>query len=330
MRAIVTGGAGFIGSHLAGLLLEKGHKVIVLDDLSSGNRDNIPIGADFREFDISRHGLKDIFAGETVDWIFHLAGKASIVPSIKNPEIYHNVNVTGTLNVLQLARILRAKKFIYAASGSCYGIPQKIPTSENCKVSPMYPYALTKYIAEQYVAHWSSVYGLSFISLRLFNVFGPRMSLSGGYGGLFSTILAQKFNNRPVITIGNGEQRRDFVYVTDVARAFLSAAESDIVNEVFNIGQGDSVSVNYILDLLRIKENDVRRLPDRPGEPKETMALIYKANKMLGWKPTVSFEDGLACMAADTDYWKNGRVWTWEESVESQEDWYRYLRRKSK
>lgn len=325
MKAILTGGAGFIGSHLADLLLKKGHEVVILDDLSSGNRNNIPLGADFREYDIRGDGLKDTFAKETADWIFHLAGKASIVSSVKNPEIYHDVNVSGTLKVLELARMLRIKKFIYAASGSCYGIPHEIPTSENCRISPMYPYALTKYIAEQYIAHWSSVYGLPFISLRLFNVFGPRMCLSGGYGGLFSTILPQKFNDRSVITIGNGEQRRDFVYVTDAARAFLAAAESNVTNEIFNIGLGDSVSVNHILHLLNAKEDDVIRLPDRPGEPKETVALIKKANKMLRWKPAVSFDDGFASMAADTDYWKAGRVWTWEESIESQEDWYRYL-----
>ncbi len=330
MRVIVTGGAGFIGSHLVKLLLEKDHEVIVLDDLSSGNRENIPLGADFRESDISRGSLKDIFVKETADWIFHLAGKASIVSSVKDPKTYHDTNVTGTLNVLQLARTLNAKKFIYAASGSCYGIPDEIPTSENCNINPMYPYALTKYIAEQYVIHWSRVYGLPYVSLRLFNVFGLRMCLSGGYGGLFSTILAQKFNNQPVITIGNGEQRRDFVYVTDVARAFLAAAESNVVNEVFNIGRGDSVSVNHILKLLGIKENDVRRLPDRPGEPKETVALVQKANKMLGWKPAVSFDNGLALMTADVNYWKAGRVWTLEESVESQKDWYENLSHKIK
>ena len=330
MRAIVTGGAGFIGSHLVELLLKKGHQVLVLDDFSTGNRSNIPIGADFCELNISVCALDRLFARESADWVFHLAGKASIVPSIQNPKIYHDVNVTGTLNVLQLARSVHAKKFIYAASGSCYGIPDEIPTSENCRINPMYPYALTKYLAEQYVIHWSKVYGLSYVSLRLFNVFGPRMCLSGGYGGLFSTILAQKFNDRPVITIGNGDQRRDFVYVTDVAEAFLAAAESDVVNEVFNIGQGDSISVNRILQILDIKEENVRRLPDRPGEPNETLALIQKANRILGWEPKISFEDGLSLMTAGIDYWKAGRVWTWEESLESQKDWYKYLDHKIK
>lgn len=327
MRAMVTGGAGFIGSHLVKLLLDKGHEVIVLDDLSTGNSDNIPTRINFWKLDISSDNLKNIFTG-SVDWVFHLAGKASIVPSIKNPEAYHRVNVTGTLNVLQLARTLHVKKFIYAASGSCYGIPDEVPTSENCRINPMYPYALTKYLAEQYVSHWSSVYGLPFVSLRLFNVFGPRMCGSGGYGGLFSTILPQKFNGKPVITIGNGEQRRDFVYVTDVTRAFLAAADSNVVNEVFNIGQGESVSVKHILHLLDIKEENIMRLPDRPGEPKETRALIQKANRMLGWEPRVSFDEGLACMTADTDYWKAGRVWTWEESVETQKEWYNLLSHK--
>lgn len=330
MRAIVTGGAGFIGSHLVDLLLEKGHEVIVLDDLSTGNCDNISNRVDFREINISESWLKSVFIEETVDWVFHLAGKASIVPSILNPETYHHVNVTGTLNVLQLARRLKVKKFIYAASGSCYGIPNEMPTSENCQINPMYPYALTKYLGEQCVVHWSNVYGLPFVSLRLFNVFGPRMCLSGGYGGLFSTILAQKFNNKPVITIGNGEQRRDFVYVTDVAKAFLAAAESSVVNEIFNIGWGNSISVNKILRLLDIKEGDVKRLPDRPGEPQETKALIQKANKMLGWKPLISFNQGLVHLAADRDYWKMGRVWTWAESIKAQQEWYDLLGHKIK
>ncbi len=330
MRTIVIGGAGFIGSHLVELLLEKGHEVVVLDDLSTGRGCHIPTKASFCEASINDRGLKNIFSGGSIDWIFHLAGKASIVPSIKSSEDYHHVNVTGTFNVLQLARTLHAKKLIYAASGSCYGIPNEVPTSENCRINPMYPYALTKYIAEQYVIHWSRVYDLPFVSLRLFNVFGPRMCLSGVYGGLFSTILAQKFNGQPVITIGNWEQRRDFVYVTDVAKAFLAAAESNTANEIFNIGRGDPISVNRILNLLSIKEDGVRRLPDRPGEPKETIALIQKANRMLGWKPIISFEKGFALMTADVDYWKAGRVWTWEESVEAQESWYKYLGHKIK
>ncbi len=328
MRAIVTGGAGFVGSHLASLLLRRGHEVIILDNFSSGNSGNIPFGADLLECDIN-DSLKNMFGNQTVDWVFHLAGKASIVPSIKNPEIYHHVNVTGTLNILELARDLKAKRFIYAASGSCYGIPNEVPTSEDCRINPMYPYALTKYLAEQYVLFWSRIYGLPFVSLRLFNVFGPRMCLSGGYGGLFNTILAQKFNGQPVVVVGDGKQKRDFVYVTDVAEAFLSAAESEVENEVFNVGSGASVSVNYILECLGIKECDVRRLPERPGEPFETRADTTKISHGLGWCSKTDFDEGLQLMVSDVEYWKKGKVWTWEESVEAQKEWYLLLGHKN-
>lgn len=330
MRVIVTGGAGFIGSHLVELLISQGHEAIVLDDQSTGKLHNLPTEAHYHYADIRNYNLLDrvferLIKFGPVDCMFHLAARASIVPSIKDPHLYHDVNMNGTFNVLEMARRYEVKKLVYAASGSCYGIPEQIPTTETCKIDPQYPYALTKYTAEQYIMHWSKVYGMPFVSLRLFNVFGPRMCLSGGYGGLFSTILAQKLNNQPVITMGNGEQTRDFIYVTDVARAFLSTAESDVKNEIFNIGTGQSWSVNQILDMLDISYTQVRRLPDRPGEPRDTCANISKIVKMLNWRPEVSFSDGLALMTENISYWKNGKVWSWAESMESQEDWYKYL-----
>lgn len=336
MRVIVTGGAGFIGSCLAELLVEKGHETIILDDLSTGRLDKFPNSfraqADFCAVDIRERERLDKLFEKTIkraDCLIHLAATASIVPSIKNPWLYHDVNVTGTVNLLELARKHNIPKFIYAASGSCYGLPREIPTSENCSVRPMYPYALTKYLGEQYAFSWAKYYGLEVISLRLFNVFGPKMCLTGGYGGLFSTILPQIFNNRPVITIGDGGQRRDFVYVTDAARAFLAAMEPDTGGEVFNIGRGASVSVNEILDLLGVSDDRVRRLADRPGEPRETLADIRKATQLLKWQPETDFKDGLILTIKDVEYWKEAKVWTWEESVEAQKEWYQYLGHKT-
>ena len=337
--AIVTGGTGFIGSHLVEELLKEGYKIFVIDNFSTGDtRRLIELPVHIHKFDISngsfaKNELINILSQDVqVDYFFHLAAKASIVPSIKDPVSYHDTNVSGTLNMLELARAIGVKKFIYAASGSCYGLPEELPTSENCPIRPEYPYALTKNLGEQYVSMWGKLYGLPYVSLRLFNVFGPRMCLSGGYGGLFSTILPQKFNNQPVITIGNGEQRRDFVYVTDVARAFIMAAESSVENEIFNVGMGASFSVNEILKLLDIyrEEGNVKRLPNRPGEPFETRANITKIIIRLGWRPEIKFSDGLTSMINDVNYWKSARVWTWEESLKVQEDWYRLLGHKIK
>ena len=332
MRAIVTGGFGFIGSHLVQTLLDQGYEVGVVDDLSTGNTSWRQFLGDATRYhinvsatDLVRSLASRIGKGR-VDFVFHLAAKASIVPSIKDPILYHKTNALGTLNMLEFAREVGARKFVYAASGSCYGIPVEVPTSELCKIDPKYPYALTKYIGEEYVRMWGELYKLPYVSLRLFNVFGPRMCLGGGYGGFFSTVLPQVFNRKPVVTIGDGEQRRDFVYVKDVAKAFCMAAEDSTVNNaIFNIGSGTSVSVNEILELLQVPKSQVVRLPDRPGEPRETLANISSVKAALGWNPEVGFESGFEEMVADKDYWKGARVWTREESVKAQADWYAYF-----
>lgn len=332
MRAIVTGGSGFIGSHLIEQLVNKGYDVIVIDDLSTGNIRWLPLFGvvKFHQIDISNTDEVRCLAAallkeDKIDCLFHLAAKASIVPSVKDPVSYNDTNARGTLNMLELARAIGVEKFIYAASGSCYGIPKEIPTTENCPISPRYPYALTKNIGEQYIIMWGDLYKLPYVSLRLFNVFGPRMCLNGGYGGLFSTILPQKFNGKPLIIIGDGEQRRDFVYVSDVVRAFLMVMEADVENKIFNVGMGTNVSVNQILDLLGFSRSNVIRLPDRPGEPKQTLADITKIRSVLGWEPQIQFEDGLKIMLTDQGYWKNAHVWTREESVRAQAEWYSYF-----
>jgi UDP-glucose 4-epimerase len=327
MRVIITGGAGFIGQNVVKLLIKDGHDVFVLDNYSTGSRDNHIPDARYFEADVTNPDelgkvMTSLVRYGPVDGVIHLAAKASIVPSIEHPEAYFATNVDGTANVLHAAYRAGVKKFIYAASGSCYGIPREIPTGEGCPVDPLYPYALTKYLAERYALGFCRTYGIACVSLRLFNVFGPRMCLTGGYGGLFSAILPQKFNGTEVITIGDGEQSRDFVYVEDVARAFKLASEFGPAGSVFNIGTGRPVSVNEILKLLEIQDSQVFRMPDRPGEPRKTQADISRIQRRLGWSPTVSFEEGLKAMVADAEYWRQARVYTREESLKSQEKWY--------
>src|SRR3989338_8371418 len=242
MRTIITGGAGFIGSHLTELLLEKGHSVLVLDNFITGRGENLAhlrdnrnlrvIQADISEFD----KIKDYFTG--TDWVFHLAALADVVPSIAEPLKYHKNNVDGTVSVLEAAKIARVKKFVYTASSSCYGLAEVFPTSETAPIKPEYPYALTKNLGEEMTMHWGKVYKLPVVSLRLFNVYGPRSRTSGTYGSLFGVFLAQKLAGKPYTEVGSGEQTRDFNFVSDTARAFLAAAESDVSGEIFNVGSG--------------------------------------------------------------------------------------------
>ena len=199
MRALITGGSGFIGSHLADLLVKSGYEVIVVDNLSNGRLSNIQhlLNMDFfmfYELDITNlDAIKPIFKG--VDWVFHLAGMADIVPSIENPKEYYDCNVTGTFNVLESSRAAKVKKIVYAASSSSYGVPDSYPTAETADIRPQYPYALTKYMGEELVMHWSQTYNIPAIALRLFNVYGPRSRTTGAYGAVFGVFLSQKIHN---------------------------------------------------------------------------------------------------------------------------------------
>ena len=293
MRALVTGGAGFIGSHLTELLLSHGHEVIVVDNLKSGRLKNLaavehhPAFA-FHPIDIRESGdLAPLFEG--IDWVFHLAGLADIIPSIENPREYYAVNVDGTFNVLECAKEAHVKRLIYAASSSCYGLPALYPTPETALISTQYPYALTKYLGEELVMHWEKVYKLPAISLRLFNVYGPRSRTTGTYGAVFGVFLAQKLHGKPFTVVGEGTQTRDFTFVTDVARAFLAAAESGVTGEIFNVGSSTHHSINHLVELLG---GHKVHIPKRPGEPDATFADVTKIKSMLGWEAHVSFKKG--------------------------------------
>jgi len=295
MKVLVTGAAGFIGSHLTGLLLQQGHEVVALDDLSTGNLRNLAAyqqapGLRFVQADIrDRAALMPHFAG--VDWVMHLAGRSDIVPSIEQPDDYFDVNVSGTLNVLQAAREQGVKRLVYAASSSCYGIPDTYPTPETAPVRPEYPYALTKAMGEELVLHWAKVYQLPAMALRLFNVYGPRSRTSGAYGAVFGVFLAQRLKGVPLTIVGDGTQTRDFTFVTDVARAFLAAAESGICGETFNVGSGNHYSVNQLVDLIG---GERCYIPKRPGEPDCTFADTTRIRAALDWAPQVPFEQGLS------------------------------------
>ncbi len=327
-KVIVTGGAGFIGSHLAEALLTKGYRVEILDNLSTGRMSNIKDfvknpNLTYKNVDVTDFtAVSEACKGAT--FIFHLAALADIVPSIQEPYKYHNSNVNGTIAVLEAARKAGVKKFLYTASYSCYGLPDIFPTPESALIKPMYPYALTKNIGEQYVMHWNQTYNLPSISLRLSNVYGPRSRTSGAYGAVFGVFLAQKLAGKPFTVVGDGEQTRDFTYVTDVVDAFVRAAESDINSEIYNVGSGGTYSINRLVNILG---GEVVNIPKRPGEPDCTYADITKIQHDLGWSPKVPFETGVKEMLKYIDLWRDAPVWDEKTIATATKDWFSYLSR---
>jgi UDP-glucose 4-epimerase len=241
---------------------------------------------------------------------------------MERPMDYHRANVDGTVAVLEAARHAGVGRFLYAASSSCYGIPDVYPTPETAPARPQYPYALTKLIGEQCVLHWSQLYRLPAISLRLFNVYGPRSRTSGTYGAVFGVFLAQKLKGLPFTVVGDGTQSRDFTFVADVADAFVTAAQSSVASEVFNVGTGAPVSVNRLVELL---EGDVVHVPRRPGEPDCTHADIGKIQRRLGWRPKVSIEEGVRILLEHIEYWRQAPVWTPDSIEVATREWFRYL-----
>ena len=326
MKSIVTGGCGFIGSHLVELLLEEGHEVTVFDNLSTGRIENLKHLETNKNLKIIIGDLSNISSLDecvsTSDFIFHLAALADIVPSIVDPHKYYITNVVGTVNLLELARKHNIKKFVYAASSSCYGVPSQYPTPETAKIEPLYPYAYTKWAGEHVVLFWNKIYRIPVISLRLFNVFGPRSRTTGTYGAVFGVFLAQKLNNLPMTIIGDGKQTRDFTFVTDVARAFLLAAYCEHQNLVLNVGSGKTYSINYLAELLGGKKTYI---PKRPGEPDITFADNSLIKRILNWSPEIDFESGVNKMLKSIEYWKDAPAWTANSIKEATQEWFMYL-----
>ncbi len=325
-RAVVTGGCGFIGSHLVERLLADGHQVIVLDNFVTGRRANLAevIGHPGLTIHLADVTLADAIRPliDGADWVFHLAALADIVPSIQKPLDYHRANVDGTIAVLEAARAAGARRFIYTASSSCYGIPDHYPTTETAPIRPQYPYALTKWIGEQLALHWAQIYKLPVVSLRLFNVYGPRSRTSGAYGAVFGVFLAQKLANQPFTVVGDGSQTRDFTFVTDVVDAFVRAAESTVQGAVFNIGSGGTYPISQLVSLLG---GPVIHVPKRPGEPDCTFADTRLARARLGWSPKVDFEEGVRRMLAQMEDWRAAPVWTPERIADATKEWFQYL-----
>ncbi|MFC3053736.1 NAD-dependent epimerase/dehydratase family protein [Kordiimonas pumila] len=326
--AIVTGGCGFIGSHMVDVLVDKGFAVHVVDSLVGGREANIArhsANSDVRFFKEDIRALEPgnaIFDG--AKFVFHFAGIGDIVPSIERPLDYMSVNAQGTVQVLECARAAGVEKLVYAASSSCYGLAA-VPTDESHVIDTKYPYALSKYQGEQAVLHWHSVYGLPVNSVRIFNAYGTRSRTSGAYGAVFGVFLKQKLAGKPLTIVGDGTQSRDFLYVTDVAKAFYAAADTDRVGEIYNLGAGNPQTVNYLASLLG---GETVALPKRPGEPDCTWADITKIKTELGWKPEVSFEQGVSKILDNIDYWREAPLWDVDSIADATKTWFRFMQEK--
>ena len=292
-KSVITGGAGFIGSNLTDRLLDMGHKVTVLDNFVSGKKSNLAHhnkkNLKIVNIDISKSENLDKYF-KKVDYIFHLAALAEIIPSFKNPKKYFINNVIGTLNVLKAAKKNKIKKMIYAASSSCYGAPKKFPTSEKDKIDLKHPYAVTKFIGEELVMRYALMFNMPNISCRFFNVYGPRLNVSGQYSAVIGNFLSQTKSKKALTVVGDGKQTRDFIHVDDLVNAFIKIIKSKSVNKIYNLGSGKRTSINTIAKIFGGKK---KFIPVRPGEPKNSVADITKIKKDIDWRPKISIEQGI-------------------------------------
>lgn len=299
-KVLVTGGAGFIGSHLVERLLKEGCRVTVIDDLSEGKWKNLP-----KHRNLIKHkrtilgNISKLVAGNDV--IFHLAALPRLRKSLDEPRRTHNVNVDGTLNLLLAAKENKVKRFIFASSSSVYGDQDRLPLTEDMKPNPPVPYSLHKLTGEEYCKMFSDLWGIGTVSLRYFNVYGPRMNPDSPYANLLPKFIKIMSQNKTPVINGTGRHSRDFTHVSDVIDATLLAAASRVTGEVFNIGYGESISVNEVVKILNQTMHKHIKPTHGPAaiEPKITLASNKKARKMLGWKPKVSFKEGVKTMLYD-------------------------------
>ena len=293
MRAIVTGGAGFIGSNLVDKLIDGGHEVIVIDNLSTGKKENVNLKASFNHIDVGNEQSVPYMTNimKDVDVVFHMACLARVQPSIEEPLLYHNKNVNGIVNVLEACRISGVKRLVFSSSSSVYGDAEQVPTTEECKLNPISPYALHKYIGEEYCKLYSKLYGIETVSLRYFNVYGERQPTEGAYCLVMGIFAGQLLNGELMTINGDGEQRRDFTYVGDVVDVNIKCATMKMKweGDVINIGAGDNRSVNQVADLLGDNSSRIHR--DPVVEPRETLAHNGKAKFLLNWKSTTTLEE---------------------------------------
>lgn len=322
---VVTGGAGFIGSHMVDHLLERGYRVRVVDNLTGGRLGNLKHHDGNTDLSFEKADIRHLEPGAALfrdaRYVFHFAGIGDIVPSIERPIDYMDTNIQGTVRVLECARAAGVAKLVYAASSSCYGLADT-PTREDHPIAPQYPYALSKYMGEMAVFHWHNVYRLPVNSIRIFNAYGTRVRTTGAYGAVFGVFFKQKLAGKPFTVVGDGTQRRDFLYASDVASAFLLAAETLKTGEIWNLGAGNPQSVNHLVELIG---GEVVYIPKRPGEPDVTWADIAKIQRDLGWKPKIPFAEGVGRMMAEIDKWRDAPLWDPDSIAKATKTWFEAL-----
>ena len=324
--AIVTGCAGFIGSHMCDYLLKKNIIVYGIDNLSSGKLKNIKHikTKNFKFIKSDIKNLKFFSKQKKIDYIFHFAGNGELIPSIDNPIKYLKNNTINTAIILDqiVKNKIKLKKFIYAASSTCYG-KNNSKTNENSKISIEHPYALSKYLGEYCLMHWSKIYNIPSVSIRIFNAYGPRSRTNNVYGAVIGVFLRQKLSDYPLTIVGDGNQKRDFLYIYDVCDAFYKATKIKSKFEIFNLGFGKSKKINSLASLI---SNNKTYIPWRPGEPKNTEANISKIKRKLRWKPTITLKDGIERIIKDIDYWKKAPLWTKKKIRKATKNWQKYLK----
>jgi UDP-glucose 4-epimerase len=327
---VVTGGAGFIGSHTVEKLINYGYIVRVLDNLSGGSLANLKKIKNNKRLIFEKNDIIKINPNSSffkkVYGIIHFAGSGSIVPSIENPNFYIKNNLNGTTNILEAVVKNNIKNFVYAASSSCYG-KARVPTSENALINCEHPYALSKYLGEQAALNWGKVYRFKTNSLRIFNAYGPRLTTKGAYGTVFAVFMKQILEKKPLTLVGSGNQKRDYIYVNDVAEAFIKALNITTKSRIFNIGSGNPQSVKYMIKLLVGKNYKITKIPDRPAEPKITKSDIALARLELKWNPVTSFEEGISIMLDNIHYWKKSVLWDSNNIKKATKTWFKYLKK---
>lgn len=291
MKTLVTGGAGFIGSHLVDKLIKEGHRVVVIDNLSTGKKENLNPEADFHSLDICDFNkINPLF--KDIDFVFHLAAIPRVPISIEDPVGTAKSNILGTVNVFKAAIDTKVKRVIFASSSAIYGEQKILPFKENMEPNPVSPYALQKLTGEQFAVLFTKLYKIPIISLRYFNVYGPRIDFDSDYGLVIGKFLNQRAQNKPLTIFGDGEQTRGFCYIDDVTDANIKAVQSEKIKggEVINISSEESHTINY---LAKVIGGEVKYLPPRPGDPLHTKADITLAKNLLDWEPKIGFEEGV-------------------------------------
>jgi UDP-glucose 4-epimerase len=296
VKVLVTGGAGFIGSHVVDRCLEAGHTVTVVDDLSSGRREHVQPAASFHPVDIRSSPLRDVFRAESPEAVIHLAAQASVGRSVADPLLDAEINVLGSVNLLERCREGAVRRIVYVSTGGAgYGDTEVIPTPEDHPSRPISPYGVSKVAAELYLGCWEALHGLSGIVLRLANIYGPRQS-PHGEAGVVAIFTERLLRGEPCVINGDGLQTRDFVYVSDVADAALLALETPAATGPVNIGTGIETSVVTLFARLRAAaggRGEARHAPAKPGEQRRSLLDPSRARRLLGWSPRVTLDEGL-------------------------------------